>query len=609
MKRRNFIFLSGAGIIYAGINRCSIYKNVKDQKIHWKKSSNSKLFHQLLCEGSQLVSSEQLGLLNVKCTLTGESFQNKELILNPDNNFGQLHALKVQLKHSLHKSNTGNGEDILQGILTIKNESRRAVRLKVCFMTSAQPHINTNKQKICIPISASGLSKDKRLAEMGSMEFLQECEQVIGGKEFSCHYLEPYASDPNAMETKALILAPVVNIQNPSSSWKVALFTPSEEPYHFATTVDEKENVGWTAERQVEVLPGKSMDLRCFLFCHQGEAYLAWNVFHQMAHEEEFEPIDWLHNVKVHYYDFLSSADGKNGIRGDGYEADIPFFNEFKVGLATQHGYYPYIGDFMNPDRKTWMAMQGDPLGPARMSIQKMKARITATRKIGARAGVYMHTVLFDEASPSFNLLEDSILVGPDGQQKKFNWKGPDTVKQNWWMSFASKDWTSFLLKQAEYIMEILNPDAIVFDETFVCLGYDHHPQRHSSLSKHSIEFFKELRRLVHSYGNEKAILTSDCGMSNMVMWADGEAGDHSYSSLLGHPLYRKEPIRYKAALGQKPWIPCSWHFKKMWEEQMDLALKLGTAIGVSNGWIEFDGLHGLDPETRSNLLKDINKL
>ena len=33
------------------------------------------------------------------------------------------------------------------------------------------------------------------------------------------------------------------------------------------------------------------------------------------------------------------------------------------------------------------------------------------------------------------------------------------------------------------------------------------------------------MRKLVHSYGDDKAVLTSDCGGSNMVMWADGGAG------------------------------------------------------------------------------------
>jgi len=590
---------------YNELNEAKSAGSSGKQKIRWEKSASSKLFHQLICDGFSTVQSGQLGLLNVKCTIVEEGLPNKGMILNATNNLGQL----LQYKHTLHNSGSGNVEDVLQGILTLKNESSKPVKLNVSFTTSAQPHKSTDEQKIYIPISAAGLFRDERLAEMGCMDFLQECEQKIGKNKFSCHYLEPHSSNPEIRATEALLLAPVVDIQHPDSPWRIALFTPSEEPYQFSTTTDEKGNVGWLAERQIELDAGSSTDLKCFLFCHKGDADTAWNVFQQIAHVEEFETPDWLHNVKVHYFDFLSSAGGETGIRGDGYDADLIHFKEFRVGLATQHGYYPYIGDFIQPDRKTWKAMQGSPYGPATMSIQIMKDRVSATRKTGARAGIYLHTVLFDDASPLFNKFKNSILVGADGEKKKFDWKADDTAKQNWWMSLASEDWTNHLLKQAEYIMEILNPDAIVVDETFLCLGYDHHPERQGALSKYGIEFFKKLRRLVHSYGNDKAVLTSDCGMSNMVMWADGEGGDHVYPTLLGHPLYAEEPVRYKAALGQKPWAPCAWNYKKLWKEQMELARKSGIAVGVSNGWEEYTGLNGLDASTRSRLLKDIKSL
>jgi hypothetical protein len=579
------------------------------QKIRWEKSADGKLFHQLQLDGFSAVQSDHLGVLNVKCKIVEQGLPNKEMILDPTHNLGHIQGLNLHFNHFLHNSGAGNGEDVLQGSLKLRNEGREPVKIKISFTTSAQPHKNTEDQIIYIPISAAGLFRDERLAELGSMGFLQECEQKIGKNNFSCHYLEPHSSNPEIRATEALLLAPVVDIQHPASSWRIALFTPSEEPYQFTTTKDENGNVGWLAQKQIEVSPGSSEELRCFLFCHKGEADAAWNLFHQLAHKEEFDTPDWLYKVKVHYYDFLSSAGGEKGIRGDGYDADLPHFKEFNVGLATQHGYYPNYGDYLNPERISWMAMQGSPNGAARMSIQKMKDRINATRKAGAKAAVYLHTACLGEASPFFDSFKDSVLVGPEGKRKTYSWDGPDTIKQNWWMSVASNAWTDHLLKQAGYIMEILNPDAIVVDETFLCLGYDHHPDRQVSLSKYGIEFFKKLRRLVHSYGKDKAVLTSDCGMGNMVMWADGEAGDHAYPALLGHSLYRKEPIRYKAALGPKPWIPCAWNFTKMWKEQMDLALKSGIAVGVSNGWEEYSGLNGLDASTRSRLLKDIESL
>ena len=609
MQRRDFITLTGAGIASSTLNAYPAINSFFADSIKWKKSSGSKLFHQVSCDGSPLVGSQHLGLLNATVSVIEKNSSKNELILDPENNTGKIGGLQVKLDHTLKSSGLRVDEDVLEGILSIKNVSNKSSLVNIGFTSSAQPSDKVEKQKVYVPISATGLNRDPRHAELGSKVFFQECEQDIGLGDFSCHYLEPMASSPDERQTKAFLLAPVVDILNNASSWKVALFTPSDQPYRFATVKDKENKTGWKAGRTIEVAPGQTIKLNCYLLCHKGEPDKAWEAFHQVAHYDEFGIVDWLSKVKVHYYDFLSSARGKNGLRGDGYEADIPYFKEFHVGLATQHGYYPYIGNFINPDQESWLAMQGDAQGPAKMSIQKMKDRITATRKSGSRAGIYMHTVLFDDAAPTFAALEDSILVDHSGQRKKFTWRGPDTKGQNWWMSFASEDWRNHLLKQAEYIMETLDPDAIVFDETFVCLGYDHHPDRSGPLSPHSIGFFREMRKLVHSYGEEKALLTSDCGGSNMVMWADGDAGDHSYPALLGSPLYRKEPIRYKAAIGRKPWVPCSWHFLKMWEEQMDLARKMGTGIGVSNGWIEFNGLRGLDVKTRNRLLKDINSL
>ena len=608
MERRKFINITGTSFLALGLGGMTYSCKPSSQILKWKKDSKSSIFHQLVCNDQPLVQPSQLGVLNANVNLIENGRRSIPFVLNRSEHAIQNDLVKIELKHQL-QSISGSEEDLLNGLLVIKNRSNKELTLNVNFTTGMQPHSLIEQQKIYIPISATSLNRDKRLGELGTANFHQECEQMIGRKQFACHYFEPMASNPEIRETKALLLAPVVDIQNENSPWRVALFTPSEEPYEFTTLTDDQKNIGWKAGRTIELKPGEEKELNCWLYLHRGEADVAWHAFHTIAHYNEFNSPEWLNDVKVHYYDFLSSAAGYNGLRGDGYEADVPYFKQFKVGMATQHGYYPYTGDFLQPDRKEWLAMQGDKAGAAKMSIVKMKERIAATRKTGAQAAVYMHTVLFDEASSLFESMKESVLIDAHMQPKKFSWNGPDTVTQNWWMSFASKQWTDHLLQQAEYIMDLLDPDAIVFDETFVCLGYDHHPDRQGPLSPYSIQFFKDLRKLVHSYGEDKAILTSDCGGANMVMWADGDAGDHSYDRLLGNPLYRKEPIRYKAAIGDKPWIPCSWHFLKMWDKQMDLARKLGTAVGVSNGWIEFNGLKGLKPEDRERILKDINSL
>jgi hypothetical protein len=157
--------------------------------------------------------------------------------------------------------------------------------------------------------------------------------------------------------------------------------------------------------------------------------------------------------------------------------------------------------------------------------------------------------------------------------------------------------------------MEILDPDAIVMDETFAGMGYDFHPDRVGATSGYAIDFYKKMRSLIKSFGKDKAFLTSDCSMSPFVLWADGECGDHAYPEILGHQLYNQEPVRYLAALGKKPWRPCAWDFQRMWDKQISLARQVGSGVGVSNGWIDYTGLKGLADPMRKKIVDDINTL
>jgi hypothetical protein len=175
-------------------------------------------------------------------------------------------------------------------------------------------------------------------------------------------------------------------------------------------------------------------------------------------------------------------------------------------------------------------------------------------------------------------------------------------------MSVAAPEWRAHLLQQIGWIMEYLDPDAIVIDETFGGLGYDYHPARSSVLgpgllSAHAITLFKQIAELVHECGPDKVVLTSDCGFASFVLWADGEAGDHAYPELLGEAQYRQAPAPYRAALGEKPWIPCAWQTQRFWQEQLELAESAGAGIGLSNGWLEYCGLAGLPPEVADRIL------
>ena len=612
MNRREFIVRNGflAGGLIAGAaagSGCGTPGENQPSvpRIRWTRNGATRLFASVSCDGAPLVGSESPGLLDAFCGLTGQ-LPNRATWLHPKLPVVTKGPVRLELHHQLHRSGSPHGEDVLEGTLTVRNLSDRPLQLEVGFASSARPSPEIANQHVYIPLNAAGPSGDERFAGFGVKDFLKDCNHKVGTEALACHYLEPMASYPTERRTRALLLAPVVDIFDPQTPWRVALFTPSDQPMRFSAAGQS----GWRVGRCLTLAAHGSITQQAWVMIHAGTAAEAWKAFHRFAHRPDLPPIGWVREFRVHYYDFLSSATGEQGQRGDGFEANLEHFRAFRVGMATQHGYYPCMGDHLHPDRKTWLAMKSGKKGPAEMSFEKMKARIKATRNAGARAAVYMHLTALDDSSQEFYpKLAGARLIGPDGQPVKVGWNGPDVKGGLWWMSLAAPEWSAHLLQQAQWIMEILQPDAIVMDETFSGLGYDENPSRRGPLGLHAVEFFKQMHALVRSFGDEKAFFTSDCSMSGFVLWADGECGDHAYPGLLGHPLYTQEPVRYLAALGDKPWRACAWDFRQMWDLQMKLARQVGAGVGVSDGWIEYTGLARLPADVRAKMLADIATL
>ena len=577
-----------------------------EKKIAWKKEGISKMFAQCEVNGLLLLPYGSKNLLDGFCSIPESG---KQLALINGKTEGDIGPIRAVMTHRLLDSKNGNGEDLLEATITLSNTSFQPQKLEVGFTTAAQPSRKLDEQQIYMPLNAAGLFGDSRFSALGVKDFLEDCNQLIGRNNFECHYLEPMASYPATSMTKALLLAPVVDIHHLQQQWHIALFTPSDQAMRFSTNRSSEMEDIWEAGHHITIPAGGFFTQKCWLLVHTGDASVAWRAFHSVAHREEYKVPDWVHEMKVHYYDFLSSASGENGKRGNGYENDLRYFKDFHVGLATQHGYYPALADYIHPDRKTWFAMRGDKQGAVPMSIEKMIARIKLTRDSGSKAAIYIHPAILDDAAGNFNQLRSCVQVDAKGQEMEFGWAGPDVAGKTWRCSLASPEWREHLLQQARWIMEILDPDAIVVDETFVGLGYDYHKDRSGIISTGAIDFYMRLRALIHNFGADKAFLTSDCSMAPFVLWADGEAGDHAYPMLLGHPLYTQEPVRYLAALGEKPWRPCAWHFQGMWTTQMKFARQVGAGVGVSNGWLEYTGLSQLPLEIDHKIKTDIDTL
>ncbi|MEP0843357.1 MAG: hypothetical protein HRF43_11695 [Phycisphaerae bacterium] len=572
--------------------------------IEWKRHDASRLFDQVIVDGRPLVNPEEkAGLLDGCCRLIADGRPGPETLLGPAAPRAVVGPVRAALSHRLLPSAGGAGPDLLEAVLTLQNTSDAPHEVWAGFLTGARPCADPADQRVYVPLSASALG-DKPDDPRGR---LKDCRQVVGREGFLAHYLEPQASDLREAPSRAALLAPVVDVFADGGPGRLAFIGPSTQPLLFEA-LQGPSGRAWRFGRRLSLGPGESKTVSAYLLPHRGDAAEAWSVFHRVAHREEHPPVEWLREVRVHYYDFLSPA-VPDGPRGLGYDLDLKHFNEFHVGLATQHGYYASCGDFVHPDRKEWQAMPTDPAGPVTMSIEKVRARVEATRKAGVHPAIYMHYAIIDEGSPLFEQMRDSILTDAAGRPVPFGWKGPDTITQTWRMSQNAPQWRDHLVQQAQWIMELFKPDAIVLDETFTAWGYDHHRDRRGPLSAGGIELMRKLRAVVRSFGPDKALLASDCSMANFCLWGDGEAGDHCYDRLLGHELYRLPPVRYLAALGRKPWLPCAWLYHSLWSAQMDLARKTGAAVGVSNGWGDGFGLTRLPAEAKKRMLADIEAL
>jgi len=527
----------------------------------------------------------------------------REVLLGSNRPQGECGTVSISLSHQLRSSSGGDTEDLLEATLTLRSRAEQPCEVFCGFLTGLRPCPDPGSQQVYVPVTAAGL----RDPEDDKRRRLKDCRQTVGTEGFLAHYLEPQASDPRQSTTRALLLAPVVDIFAESGPCHIALFGSSVEPVLFQA-LQGPASRAWRMGRRLRLDPGQTQIVKAYLLLHRGDASEAWKVFYQFGHREDFPAIAWPHDVRVHYYDFLSAVEA-DGPRGGGYDLDLKHFDEFHVGMATQHGYYLSYGDFIHPDRKEWKAMPTDPAGPVTMTIEKIKARVDATRRAGVHPAIYMHYTILDEGSPLFEGMRDSIQVNAEGNPTLFGWEGPDVIKTTWRMSPASPQWRDHLVQQAQWIMELYNPDAIVLDETFTAWGWDYHKDHGGPLSPGGIELMRRLRAVVRSFGPDKALFASDCSMGNFCLWGDGEAGDHCYDRLLGNELYRKPPIRYMAALGPKAWLPCAWLYKSLWPAQMDLARKVGAAVSVTNGWGDSLGLTRLPEDARQQMLRDIRAL
>lgn len=290
MNRREFLTQTGlaAGGIMTLASCVSEHGAAKQvsgsRRIQWNRENQSRLFSAVSWDGVPLVLGTAPGLLAGGCRLLDEASAQTTWLhgKQPAEHHGPL---RVELRHQLRDSGNGLGEDLLEATLTVRNVSGQPQRVEHAFATSVQPSSQVEQQQVYVPLNAAGGSGDSRFAALGVKQFLKDCSQRVGRGEFQAHYLEPMASYPFERETRALLLAPVVDLSHPQAPVRVGLFTSSLEPRRFSTLGAGERKDGWHIGRCVTIPPGQTVTERCWLLVHEGDASVALSAYLERADE------------------------------------------------------------------------------------------------------------------------------------------------------------------------------------------------------------------------------------------------------------------------------------------------------------------------------------
>jgi hypothetical protein len=383
------------------------------------------------------------------------------------------------------------------------------------------------------------------------------------------------------------------------------------------------DTVQWTYPDTVPLPAGETRTLHTVL--HAGDERSAMDAFYASALARVPPGPDWLHDVAMVGYDFLSQ-------HGRGWFDDIDVLEQMvdrrdrhKVLLAL-HGWYDYCGRYtfdlkrQSLDRR-WMAFpnaqgpevqqraekpdNGSPfywapaairaLRPVEMTIDDLHKRLRYARSRGFRVALYFADGL--NACDGIETFDPSMVLRWGG------WSGPETKGKSYAMNPLHPEVARFfrLYLQAllhEYGADI---DALVWDETFYVQGDDLGAGTHRGYAGRAMmRLVQELTAITDAHRKGLAFLASDdLGMgpryqAPYALAAHGTYQDNSCAPK-GWP-YSLFPNFRNTVWG------CNWAPTKAFDRSEYAADVFDVPVPISNGYGEDLGVARMRPDQREKI-------
>jgi hypothetical protein len=360
---------------------------------------------------------------------------------------------------------------------------------------------------------------------------------------------------------------------------------------------------------------------------HSGEERSAVDAFYATALADVRPGPDWLHDVAMVGYDFLSR-------NGQGWFADIDALAQLieprdrpRVTLAL-HGWYDLCGryafdirsgqldrawtafpnakgpdvlaraerkDFASPFH--WAAERIHALRPVEMTLADMHRRIAYARSRGFRVALYFADGLNScEGVPNFD---------PTQVLRWGGWSGPETRGRSFAMNPLHPDVPRFFEAYlaallTEYGREI---DALIWDETFYVQGSDLGTEHHRGYAGRAM--MNLVKRLASSTSNVAFLSSDDVGAVPTYQ---------APYSLMAHGTYQDSSCSPKAwPYGLWPnfrntlWS-CNWAPMKAFDRTEYAADTFDVPVAVSNGYAEDVGIAEMRPDDVKRLMALFNR-
>lgn len=337
-----------------------------------------------------------------------------------------------------------------------------------------------------------------------------------------------FAGEHPGSEGNSLAI-PMLQEWSPRSEWRITYCADA------GFTTGFGDDFAWTYPAN----PGlPEHEVRTLYTCiHKGEDLdSAMQAFYATALADVTPGPDWLHDIAMVSYDFLSDG-GKGWFRDiDVLEATVGALDRPKVLLAL-HGWYDYCGRYTYDAgagklSQNWTALPNarDPvfrarfdrpmgenpyqwsrenvfaLEPIPMSIRNIHERIRYAKRRGFRVALYF--------ADGLNACDGAPGFDPARVLRWGGWTGPETKGKSYISNPLHPDVPAFF---KGYLKALLNEygdeiDALVWDETFYVQGWDTGtPQYPGYAGRAMMQLMKDLTAMTAAHRGDLAFLASDC--------------------------------------------------------------------------------------------------